>query len=167
MDLSKFKVSDWLKVAGGLLFFIAGFLAWWELDLGFVSGSNNAFDYFFTGIVPWLIFTAIAVLTFLTAAGIWKLPETFPAPVVFLAGAALGTLLVIIRFFSDGEDGVSLDRAIGLYLAIIGAIVVLVGAFLAFQESGGKIGELAQSFQKKPATRGPDDAPPPPPPPAV
>jgi hypothetical protein len=169
MDISNFKTSDWLKVGGGALFFIAGFLAWWKVDLGpFGSASANAFDYFWTGTISWLIFTAIAVLTFLAAAGIYKLPENIPAPVVFLGAAALGTLLVVIRFFSDGTGVGALDRGIGLYLALVGAIVALAGGYIGFTESGGNLAELGKSVKTK--TAGSDasseSSTPPPPPPA-
>lgn len=168
MDISKFKTSDWLKVGGGAAFFIAGFLAWWKVDLGpFGSASANAFDYFWTGTISWLIFTAIAVLTFLAAADIFKLPENIPAPVVFLGAAALGTLLVIIRFFNDGTGAGALDRGVGLFLALIGAIVALVGSYMAFTESGGNLAELGKSLQSKSSSSATDEtAPPPPPPPA-
>lgn len=167
MDLSKFKTSDWLKVGGGVLFFIAGFLAWWKVDLGpFGSASANAFDYFWTGTISWLIFTAIAVLTFLAAAGIFKLPDSVPAPLVFLAAAALGTVLVVIRFFNDGTGVGALDRGVGLFLALIGAVVVLVGAYLGFTESGGNLAQLGKDLQSKAGAKsdGSGDAPPPPPP---
>jgi hypothetical protein len=164
MDISNFKTSDWLKVGGGALFFIAGFLAWWKVDLGtFGSASANAFDYFWTGTISWLIFTAIAVLTFLAAAGIFRLPENIPAPLVFLGGAALGTVLVIIRFFNDGTGVGGLDRGIGLFLALVGAIVALAGSYLAFTESGGNLGELGKSLQSKTAGASSESTPPPPP----
>jgi hypothetical protein len=179
MDLSKFKTSDWLKVGGGLVFFIAGFLAWWTIDVGFASANSNAFDYFFTGIVPWLIFSAIAVLTFLAIAGTFEMPASVPGPLVFLAASALGTLLVIVRFFSDGVDGdlegsgFDISRGIGLYLAVLAAIVVLVGCIIGFRESGGNlkdltdVGRLKQSFDAGNKDDTVPPPPPPPPPPAV
>lgn len=162
MDLSKFKTHDWLVVGGGAAFLIAGFLPWLQFSAFGFSSSVNAFEFFFTGIIPWLLFVAIAVLTFLGLAGIFKLPETFPAATVFLLAAALGTLLVIIRFFYTQD----LDRGIGLFLGVIAAIVVLVGTYLTFTASGGNLAELGKNIQTKAATKS-DDAPPPPPPPAV
>ncbi len=177
MDLSKFKTHDWLIVGGGAVFLIAGFLPWLELSFGgFGSVSANAFDFFFTGIVPWLIFVALGVLTFLGAAEIFKLPETFPAPTVFLGAAALGLLLVIIRFFYTQD----LDRAIGLFLALIAAAVVVAGTYMNFTATGGNLAELGQKLQSKSGGSASDagsgsgsgageaasDDPPPPPPPA-
>lgn len=173
MDLSKFKTSDWLVVGGGAAFLIAGFLPWLEFRFaGFSGGSVNVFDFFFTGIIPWLLIVAIAVLTFLGRAEIFKLPETFPAPTVFFLGSALATLLVIIRFFYTQD----LDRAIGLFLALIAAAVVLAGTYMNFTATGGNLAELGKNLQSKANTgqkseggssggdaSGGDDAPPPPP----
>lgn len=162
MDVSNFKTHDWLKVGGGAVFLIAGFLPWLQISGFGFSVSANAFDFFFTGTVPWLIFVAIGVLTFLSAAKIFSLPETMPVPTIFLGAAALGTLLVIIRFF-DTEGG--LDRGIGLFLALIAAIVVTAGAYMAFTESGGNLAELGKNLQSKTSSGAKsDDAPPPPPP---
>ncbi|MEX2626593.1 MAG: hypothetical protein WD225_06895, partial [Ilumatobacteraceae bacterium] len=137
---------DWLIVGGGAVFLIAGFLPWLELSFnGFGSASASAFDFFFTGIIPWLIFVAIGVLTFLSAAEIFKLPETVPVPTVFLGASALGLLLVIIRFFYTQD----LDRAIGLFLALIAAVVVVAGTYMNFTASGGNLAELGQSLQQK------------------
>lgn len=162
MDVSNFKTHDWLKVGGGAVFLIAGFLPWLQFSFGGFSESVNAFEFFFTGIIPWLIFVAIGVLSFLAAAGIFKLPENLPVPTIFLGGAALGTLLVIIRFFYTQD----LDRGVGLFLGLIAAIVVTVGAYMAFTESGGNLAELGKSLQEKAnsaSSSKSDDAPPPPP----
>ncbi len=95
MDLSSFKISDWLKVGGGALFLIAGPLTWWKITfdggLFFDSDSANAHglgDYFGTVGIAWLIFIAIAVLTVLLRLGIVKAPSSLPVPLVFLAAAA-------------------------------------------------------------------------------
>lgn len=164
MDLSKFKTHDWLVVGGGAVFLIAGFLPWLELSFGgFGSVSANAFDFTFTGVLPWLIFVAIAVLTFLRAAEIFKLPETFPASTVFFLAAVLGLILVIGRFFYTQD----LDRAVGLFLALIAAAVVVAGTYMTFTASGGNLAELGKSLQSKGSSdSATNDAPPPPPPPA-
>lgn len=187
MDFSKFKTSDWLKVGGGAVFLIAGFLPWWKASVsGFGSTSSNFMDYFFTGIIPWLLMIAIGVLTLLAVQGTFKLPSSVPAPLVFLGAAGLGLLLVLIRFFSDGVDvdadivGIDISRGVGLYLALLAAIAVLVGCVMGFRESGGDLADLKdinkikESFTSAggPPPGGmappppPPSTPPPPPPPA-
>jgi len=167
VDLSKFKTSDWLMVGGGAAFLIAGFLPWLQFSAFGFSTNVNAFDLFFTATVPWIIFVAIGVLTFLSVAGIFKLPESVPVPTVFFLAGALGVLLVIIRFFYTQD----LDRGIGLFLGLVAGIVATVGAYQQFTASGGNLGELGKNIQSKASSGKPtdssDDAPPPPPPPAT
>jgi hypothetical protein len=185
VDLSKFKVSDWLKIGGGLVFFIAGFLAWWTVSVDFsgFGGSADATglgDYFGTVGIAWLIFTAIAVLTVLMVLGVVKIPPNVPINMIFLVASAFALLLVIIRFFSDGYDtggvdlsgaGIDISRGIGNWLGTIAAIVIMVGCVLGFREAGGSmndfknIGSKFGSSNNNPATAGGTPPPPPPPPP--
>jgi hypothetical protein len=186
VDFSKFKPSDWLKAGGGLVMLIAYFLSWWNIDgapggLGSVSGS----EYFLTGTVPWILLVAIGVFTVLAVLDIFKLPPTFPAPLIFLAAAALSVLLILVRFFSDGFDtsiyGGSLptSRGAGLFLALLAGIAVLAGSLIGFKESGGQLNDLKDMNKLKsqfgggsgtgatpPPPPGGGFTPPPPPPPA-
>ena len=144
MDVSKFKPSDWLKVGGGALMLIAYFLPWWGISGPGFSADVSGSQYFFTGTVPWLLLVAIGVLSFLAAAGIFKLPASLPAPLIFLGVSVLTMLLIIVRFFSDGSDisDSPLTRGAGLYLALVAAIAVLVGCGMGFKESGGSLADL-------------------------
>ena len=107
MDLSAFKPSDWLKVGGGALFFIAGLLTWWKISIegGLLFDTvsepfRGVGSYFGTVGIAWLLFIAVAVLTVLLRLGIVKPPSTLPVPLRFLAAgmkwcrkaAELGTL---------------------------------------------------------------------------
>ena len=183
MDLSKFKTSDWLKVGGGLVMLIAGFLKWWGPDCKGNSecesfsdslGLNiTAFDLTFTGLFPWLFIVAIGILTFLAAAGIVKLPSNVPWTIVFLAVGALSFLLVLIRLFSDPYDSAfgsdNFSRGIGLYLALVAAGASTAGSFLGFKESGGDLNDLKDMNKLKGQFGGGASGggtPPPPPPPS-
>ena len=126
MDFTKFRTADWLVIVGGAVVFIAGFLDWF--DAGPVS--PNAFDFTLTGLTPWLLLTAAAVLAFLAAAGV--LPSAAPWPLILLGLTALGAILVLVRLvvgadLSDivdlaGQPDHSLDRAGALWLSAIGAL---------------------------------------------
>ncbi len=159
MDLRAFKPSDWLKVCGGALFLIAGPLTWWKMtfDGGPLFGieSTNAHgvgDYFGTVGIAWLIFIAIAVLTVLLRLGIVKAPSSLPVPLVFLAAAAIGALLVLFRFLFDGIDGgfgldledagFDISRGLGAWLGLIAAVEVVAGCVMGFTESGGNLADL-------------------------
>lgn len=173
MDFSKFKTQDWLVIGGGAVVLIFTFLKWWKIDTGFGTFGTTGFDHFFTGIVPWILVVATAVLTFLSVAGIFKLPATLPAPLIFLGATALGALLILINLLTGPGVPSGVDRGIGLYLSFIGAVVATVGAVMSFQASGGNLNDLKDVNKLKGSFRGPDAGgsdmapPPPPPPPSV
>jgi hypothetical protein len=178
VDLSKFKTSDWLKIGGGAAMLIAGFLTWWKASIaGFGSEGAKAFDFFFTGTIPWLLLVAIGVLSFLAAAGIFKLPSTLPTGIIYLGASALALLLVIVRFLSSGvedadlfeELGGEISRGPGLFIALLAAIAVVAGSFLGFKESGGDISDLTDMNKLKGQFGGSTGGgtPPPPPPPGM
>lgn len=152
MDFSKFKTPDWLVIGGGLLFLIGGFLDWFTVD---GEGGWNAFDYTLTGLVPWILIVGAAVLTFLRASGTLK-DGGAPWNLIILAATGLGALLVLVRLIigSDADDqggpsNVDLDRAGGLWICAIAAVVAVAGAFLAFQASGGNVRDLTDMDKMK------------------
>jgi len=158
MDFSKFKTPDWLVIGGGLVFLIAGFLDWFTVD---GAGGWGAFDYTFTGLIPWILIVGAAVVTFLLAGGILKAGGA-PWTLIVLGATGLGTLLVLLRLImgSDlgdqggGPSNIDLDRASGLWIAVIGALVATAGAFLSFQASGGNVRDLTDMDKMKSAFKG-------------
>ena len=142
--LNKLKPTEYLIVAGGALMLIFGLLRWfsWDLKQGDVliqqNQKSNAFDYLFTGVVPWILVVGAAAVTVLLATGALN-PGKVPWPLVILAATALGTVLVIIRLIIgpdvDTESGVSVDssRGIGIWFSAVGAVLATVGAFLTYQ----------------------------------
>lgn len=172
MDLSKFKTSQWLLVGGGAAVLIFTFLDWWGTD----AGGWNGFDYFFTGVVPWILIVGSAVLTFLIAAAMIK-PGSIPWSMIFVAACALGFLLILIRLIAGPGHDVpdmyedAFSRKIGLWISLIGAAVATAGAFMNFQEGGGKIDDFKNLANKAgnnsgsvPPPPGGYQTPPPPPP---
>ena len=87
MDFSKFKTHDWLIVGGGAGMFLFGFFNWIKISaIGGIAGGStgNAFDFFFTGTVPWLLLVASAVVTVLL--------NRLLIPTYGMMGAAIATV---------------------------------------------------------------------------
>lgn len=168
MDVSKVSKGGMIFMGGTLLFVIASFMSWFSVSGGgYTVDVGNGFDVGFLWCTLWfIVFLAGAVLLALPAFGVAapKIP-----PVAFLAAGALGTLFVLLKLIigeSDGGFGISIDRSLGLYLAFIAAVIVAVGGFLTFQESGGSIDDLKDMNKLKASfNQGGGDTPPPPPPP--
>ena len=173
MDMDKIGTNDWLVIGGALGMIIFGtFLDWVSVDYGFGSVSGgNAFDFFFTGTIPWLLIVAAGVITVLRTQS--KIGENLPWNLLILAGTALAAILLLIRVAANpGLDGAG--RGIGMLLAFASGAAAVAGGFLAFQSGGGSLSDLTdvdklkQAFdqagdQGSPASGG-DDIPPPPPP---
>lgn len=175
MDLSTFKLPDWLMVGGGLGFLVFGtFVGWIKVSGGGESASDgNAFDFFLTGTIPWLLIIGAGVVAFLLAAGTIK-AGTRPWPTILLAATALGTVLVALRFLipTMGEDtavldglGLDIGRGVGLWFSTIAAIVATVGAAMNFRSHGGTMSDLTDVDTLRASFRRQDGSPLPPPPP--
>lgn len=189
MDTSTFRLSDWMKVGGGALFFIAGLLAWWRVSFdggllfSFDDGLRGVGHYFGTVGIAWLVFIAIAVITALLRLGAVKLPNGRGVPLLLLAASAVGALLALYRFAFDGLDegglglgfddfGFEIHRGLGAWLGVVAAAVVVAGCVMDFTEAGGNLAELKDIDRLKHDLASATDAmrgtarPPAPPPPA-
>lgn len=143
MDFSKMKPSDWLIGGGALLFLIAMFLPWYELDVSFVDASTSGWDYFLLGIIPLLLILAVAVMLLLPMfQPNTRLPDSF-GPLsraqALLGAAGLAALLVLFRLLIKDDGGVDdaedfIDRGIGLFLAFLASLAVLAGVFMKQKE---------------------------------
>lgn len=151
MDFSKFKTNDWLIIGGGLGMLIFGTFLDWQ-KVGPFSGGN-AFDFFFTGTVPWILLIGAAVVTFLRVQGTIK-DGGVPWPMVIAFATLLAAVLLLIRFlFNPGApDGV--DRGVGLILSFLAGLVAAAGGVMSFTASGGNIKDLADVNKIKDAFDG-------------
>jgi hypothetical protein len=170
MDLSKFKTSDWLKVGGAGVAFIAYFLDWTSFDCPDSVCDNANFSgstFFFRGTLPWLLLLATGVLTVLLVLEVVK-KTLLPWNIVFLAATGLATLLLLIYIIHPSYSGFSsIGRGIGVWLAFFGSAAALAGSFMGFTEGGGDLKDL-MDVNKLKTEFGIGDkvgTPPPPPPP--
>ena len=140
MDLKKLTTNDWIIAGGCIAVFIGVFLPWIGADSvcvgGFCvgGGSVSGFHYFFQGTIPWLLAIGVlAVMIIRKFVPNVNLPDkvgNFTWNQVILAASALAAVLVILRLLT-GDSG--LDRKLGLYLSSLGAVAMVVGAFLKYQ----------------------------------
>lgn len=167
MDVGKFRTSDWLLIAGGAVMLVFGLALPWvtarDTIIGKVSGGN-AFDFFFTGGLAYLLVVGSGVVAFLLAGRVLR-PDQAPWPLILLAATGLATLLMLIRLLiGSGFDGIG--RGSGMYLSFIASAVALGGAVMNFNGSGGSLKDLTDLEKlKRSFDASPEGAPPPPPPP--
>lgn len=178
MKFDSFRTSDWLKVGGGIGMLIFGFVSWIKVSIpGYGSESfGNAFDFFFTGTVPWILVVGTGVITVLLAGGVLKVAA--PWPLITLAATALAAVLLLIRLIFNPLGGAGIfddgfGRGIGMWLSVVAGLVALAGSVIGFTESGGDLKSLTDvdklKAQLKTSSAGGDTPPPPsqsaPPPP--
>jgi hypothetical protein len=147
VDLKKLKTSEWVMLGGAFLVFIGTFLKWFKVDdLGFGvgGGSVNGFHYFLQGTIPWLL--AVAVAAFIIIRGFFpnvKVPDAVGSlnwSQLYLIGTVLALVLIFTRIISVDGPSEFVDRGTGIFIAFLGAIVMVVGAVMKFQskeELGG------------------------------
>ncbi len=174
MDLSKFKTSDWLKIGGALVFLVFGFMSWISTSVDGVdvpgSDSANVWDFFWTGMLPWLLVLGTGVITFLLISGTVK-AGGLPWPLIMLGATGLAALLLLIRVvFNPLEDrdlvesfGVEIGRGIGMIGSAVGGCLAFAGALMGFKDSGGSLSDLKDMNKMKSQFGGGGGAAPPPP----
>lgn len=144
--VNRLKLSDWVIVVGGALVLVFALPRWfsWEVNVGGVrgAGKTNAFDYFFTGFVPWVLLVGSAVVTVLLATGSLVIARV-PWPLALLAATLLGFILILVRLiashdpdFSGTDVDVDVSRGIGIWMSALGALIAFVGAFVGFRNTG-------------------------------
>jgi membrane protease YdiL (CAAX protease family) len=178
LDVSKFRVGDWVVVAAGATMLVLGLAVPWAgvtyrgVDLG---GARNAFDYPWTGGLAWLLVVAAGVVTFLRAA---RLVDTGGVPWsrLVVLGTALAVVLLVVRIvLGPGDDSrADLARGPGMVVALLAAIGALVGAVMDHRAEGAPTSDLWSFGSRRtvapgrapdlpPPTTVREDMPPPPP----
>ena len=134
-DLKRLSTLDRVIAGGAAVVFIALFLPWW--GVGVFGYTVDGWAAGFTAWAGGLLLTAAGVILVLRRSGAgFGLPNVGPA--LLVAGvAALGLLLVIIRWVSlPRYRGLDVGAKYGLYIALIAGIAVVVAGVLELRESG-------------------------------
>jgi hypothetical protein len=144
-DFASVSRSVWISLGGAVVLMVSVFFSWYS-----VSVKNFGS----TGVKGWDA-TDVAKLVFLLAVvaiAVWCIelfaPQVaLPFPAWMIAGGAggLAILLVLFRIVSKPGGslnssfakalGVSVGTSFGIYLSLIAAIAVVVGAYLRMNES--------------------------------
>ena len=123
--------DQFVMMGAAVLAFIASFLPWVSVSLGFISGSGNAWQ---SRLLAWAsvlvciaVGTAVEVGTFL---GI-ELPALgrFAARHLLIGGAVLALALMVLRaVWLPSIPGVSIGLGIGFFIALIASLAQVICA---------------------------------------
>jgi len=136
-DLKRLNTLDRAIIGGALVAFIAGFLPWWGASAGLFDVSVKGWSAGFTAWAGTLLLTLAGVFQLLRRSGM-SLPELPFGPSVIAAGvAALGLLLVVIRWLSlPSYNGIGVGTRYGMWVALIAGVVETAAAVVAMRTSG-------------------------------
>lgn len=135
MDLSKLTTGDKVIAGSGIALFIFSFFPWFGIDIGFGSYSESAWDDFLP-ILAVLLGIALVVLLGLVKFSTVRLPS-LPLPLnqLFLIGGVIVFALLLLKLLIGGEEqGIDLDRRIGVFLGVLAGAGMAVGGWLKSQE---------------------------------
>ena len=141
-DAKHFSRLDWATVGGAGVAFLSAFLPWWGYKgpLSLYGASVNGWSAGFTAWAGALLLTLAGVYLFLRRSEA-SLPKSPIGPAVLVAGAAaLGLLLVIVRWLTlphvNGGAAGSIGARYGIWLALVAGIVEVSASVIAMRESG-------------------------------
>jgi hypothetical protein len=139
VDLSNFKPGDWLIVAGGAVMLVFGLALDWA-SFGSIK-RNNAFDYFLTGGIAWLLVVGAGLAAFVLASGLVRRASgRWPLILVVATGVATALMLLRLILGAGEEPGVgNLDRSSGMYIAFLAAAVAFAGAISNFRAASAEL----------------------------
>jgi hypothetical protein len=139
-------MAVWISAGGALLLLISVFLSWYSasgsVKVGTITvASGSASE---SGWSSGSLAKLVALLA-LVALAVWVIElfvptVTLPAPAWMIAGGAgaIAILFVLIKIVdkpSSGVSGISVGTSFGIWLALVSAIAVVVGAYLRMNES--------------------------------
>jgi hypothetical protein len=142
-EWKRFTTLDRVIVGGAAVAFIAAFLPWYGVSVGPFSASVSGWSAGFSAWAGALLLTAAGVLLVLRRSGA-SLPSVVGPALLVAAVAALGLLLVIIRWVSFPRyhavgTSYGVGARYGIYLALIAGIVETAASVMALRASGEQI----------------------------
>jgi hypothetical protein len=132
MEIQKVSRNDWIVVAGAVLMFIGTIGPWYGISVSFmgqtvVSASVNGWHFSYLGWLTTILCVAAGALVLLKALPNVKLALPLPEPLAVMAAGAVSGLIVLLRLVIQ-PTGAGLRW--GIFVALLGAVAVLVGGFL-------------------------------------
>lgn len=151
-DFASVPRSVWISFGGAIVLLVSVFFNWYTASISVnvlgqtqsASGSESGWD---SGTAAKLIFLLALVAVVAWCVELFAPTVTLPFPAWMIAGAcgALSLLLVLFKIVSKpggadsfniaGVGHASIGTAWGIWVALLAAIAVLIGAYLRMNES--------------------------------
>jgi hypothetical protein len=122
-----------LAWTAAIVFTISPFLGWYSGSVDGLQLSVVGWDTGAIGKLALLVGLATLAVLGLRAGGI-DLPPTVPVGMVIAALGAVGTVFILIRVATIPDDYVELGRAVGLWISLVAAVLLIVAGLLKSAE---------------------------------
>jgi hypothetical protein len=143
MDLRRLRAGEWIAALSGVLLLVSLFVPWYDrgpvacIALAGVECPNPDR---FTAWESFSLIDVVLALVALFALAVWVVTATQRTAAIAIAMDAvlvplgvMATVIVVIRLSSLPDLGPHVGRAVGVYLALAGALGISVGAWLAMR----------------------------------
>jgi hypothetical protein len=132
VDLASIPRSVMISLGGSIVLLISVFFSWYSVD-GFTASGWSATD------VAKLVFLLALVAGAAWVIDLFVPTVQIPYPAWMIAGAAGGLAILLVLFRMASKPGGAFSGALslswGIFLALIAAIAVVVGAYLRMNET--------------------------------
>ncbi|MBA2615609.1 MAG: hypothetical protein H0U90_07505 [Actinobacteria bacterium] len=112
---------------------LSAFMGWYS---GMIEGLDLSATGWQTGLLGKFVFfvgLAVLILLALRATGV-DLPPQVPVGIVIAGLGALGTIFVLVRLLEIPDDYTELGRAIGIWISLVAALLLIVAGLLKASE---------------------------------
>jgi hypothetical protein len=143
MDPSRLTVGEAIAGIGGLALFLFMFVGWFDVDLveiqvpggPEVTGVGKTIDGWGAFGFPIDVLLFAAAVAAIAQAILRATGNEAPwRGEILLAAGAFATLLVLYRVI-DPPNAVDVSRKLGLYLSLLSALAIALGAYIALSEA--------------------------------
>ncbi len=137
MDVKKLTLGDRVVVISGVLLFIFAFFKWFGISVGGDTAGFSGYHYFLWGVIPVILGVVMIVQIGLTRFSDTKLPSLGSlswGQVHLILGCVAAALILLKTIIGDDYFSFSLDRKVGLFLALISAVGLAVGGYLKMRD---------------------------------
>jgi hypothetical protein len=133
MSFAKLRAGEWLALAGAACVIVSLFLRWYERP----SGALDAWDTFGPALVLLLIGTAGALWLFFSTLAERSTALPVAAGAWSVALGLLAFVAALVRVLERPEQATGLCA--GAWLALAGAVAMLLGAWLSIGDERGPL----------------------------
>jgi hypothetical protein len=132
--------GEGLAWVAAIIFTLSAFMGWYSGVVDGLEVSALGWDTGLLGKLVLVIGLAVLILLVLRATGV-ELPPAVPIGMAIAALGALGTIFVLIRLIEIPDDYAGFGRAIGIWISLVAALLLIAAGLLkASEEAGAQAG---------------------------